>query len=157
MCKTCYGEVLLAGIADGLDCVMKTCPFDKCEVIVDQQAYKALLVFDEYKKYLNLLVNHIVDTSDSYLWCPGPGCERALYFPTLLSNIGQINIQCVCSQNFCSICQRDAHRPLKCKALKQWNTLWRSGKDDDMWMKAFTKKCPKCNIHIQKNQGCMHM
>lgn len=29
--------------------------------------------------------------------------------------------------------------------------------DNDMWLLANTKTCPKCKNAIQKNLGCMHM
>lgn len=30
-------------------------------------------------------------------------------------------------------------------------------KMDNLWMKINTKNCPKCNIPIEKNKGCIHM
>lgn len=43
--------------------------------------------------------------------------------------------------------------------LKDWLSLI-GGKQDllnELWIKKNTKKCPKCHIDIEKNQGCMHM
>ncbi len=34
------------------------------------------------------------------------------------------------------------------------------GKDDSLntgWIQKNSKACPQCKVHIEKNQGCMHM
>jgi len=57
-------------------------------------------------------------------------------------------------------CREEAHRPLSCSKFKEWMNLIggkNSDEIDSLWIKLNTKKCPKCKIDIEKNQGCMHM
>lgn len=42
---------------------------------------------------------------------------------------------------------------------KDWVNLTGGKKEylNELWIKQHTKKCPKCTVDIEKNQGCMHM
>ena len=65
---------------------------------------------------------------------------------------------CNCGNDFCFKCLKKAHRPITCELLQKWYDKIQGGEDDNsLWIKLNTKPCPKCKIHIQKNQGCMHM
>ena len=48
---------------------------------------------------------------------------------------------------------------MNCDLFGQWCELT-GGKNDklnQLWLIKNTKKCPKCKIDIEKNNGCMHM
>ena len=51
-------------------------------------------------------------------------------------------------------CRKEGHRPIKCKQLEEWEALLK-GKNsdfiDEAWIKLNTKKCPNCNVDIEKN------
>jgi len=41
--------------------------------------------------------------------------------------------------------------------VKNWEEFIDSDSNFKDWLKAYTKKCPKCHKNIEKNQGCNHM
>ena len=88
------------------------------------------------------------------MWCTGKNCTKVFE-----SKLGEpVDIHCECGAVFCFGCNEQAHRPIDCKTLEQWNNKV-GGPDTDgsAWIKLNTKNCPKCKVPIEKNRGCMHM
>lgn len=92
-------------------------------------------------------------------YCPSPGCEFIIINPRV--GAGTTDVFCDCGYGFCFKCNKDAHVPLDCyyRDLFEQKMKEDSGASDnsELWVKVNTKKCPKCQTPIQKNQGCMHM
>lgn len=57
----------------------------------------------------------------------------------------------------CWVCTEEAHRPAGCKTVSEWNIKNHAESENISWIRANTKKCPKCHRAIEKNQGCNHM
>lgn len=57
----------------------------------------------------------------------------------------------------CWVCAEEAHRPAGCKTVSEWNVKNHAESENISWIRANTKKCPKCHRAIEKNQGCNHM
>ena len=66
-------------------------------------------------------------------------------------------ITCKCHHAWCFNCRVQAHKPCSCELTKKWLSLCSTDKENVTWIRAYTKQCPKCNNHIEKNQGCNHM
>ena len=62
-----------------------------------------------------------------------------------------------CGYTFCFTCKEEAHKPADCNTVAQWNEKNCAESENILWIKANTKKCPKCRKPIEKNQGCNHM
>ncbi|XP_075265961.1 E3 ubiquitin-protein ligase RNF217-like isoform X2 [Convolutriloba macropyga] len=63
-----------------------------------------------------------------------------------------------CSLNWCFYCHSPSHKGLSCKENQKPDTAfveWRTTIDPDLNPNA--QKCPKCQIHIQRDGGCTHM
>jgi len=70
---------------------------------------------------------------------------------------------------FCFTCSKEPHWPLECSLLEKWLDRVREEVGDDLeektyedlaadlWLKANTRPCPKCNAPIEKYDGCNHM
>ena len=81
----------------------------------------------------------------------------------------------ICSNghSFCSLCDQPAHAPTSCDDQRAWvqkvkdeisDASAESGQSGDfndlanaLWLKANTKKCPRCSALIEKDEGCNHM
>ena len=68
-----------------------------------------------------------------------------------------LDVECKCGQLYCFTCKEEAHRPVDCQTVSEWNVKNCAESENLTWIIANTKPCPKCARPIQKNQGCMHM
>eukprot|EP00607_Mallomonas_marina_P001795 CAMPEP_0182439052 /NCGR_PEP_ID=MMETSP1167-20130531/86187_1 /TAXON_ID=2988 /ORGANISM="Mallomonas Sp, Strain CCMP3275" /LENGTH=237 /DNA_ID=CAMNT_0024632639 /DNA_START=389 /DNA_END=1099 /DNA_ORIENTATION=+ len=74
-----------------------------------------------------------------------------------------------CGFSSCLSCENGAHSPCSCEQWQDWikrvkeematTEDLKEGDDvaNQMWVAANTKKCPRCQTHIEKNEGCNHM
>jgi len=66
-------------------------------------------------------------------------------------------VLCKCGFKFCFKCGEEDHAPASCQMLQQWLDKCKNESETAHWIIANTKKCPKCLVRIEKNQGCNHM
>jgi ariadne-1 len=66
-------------------------------------------------------------------------------------------VRCDCGHPYCFKCGEEAHDPTSCAQLAVWTEKCSNESETANWILANTKKCPKCNARIEKNQGCNHM
>ena len=78
--------------------------------------------------------------------CPKPDCDSFLQKPI----IGPNYVKCENGHEFCFECLRVPHGKSSCEEVLE--------KDFQTWSKGkVIKKCPKCKIYTEKNEGCNHM
>ncbi|KRX08968.1 hypothetical protein PPERSA_08171 [Pseudocohnilembus persalinus] len=140
-CKKCYAQYLEQIITDmGKSCIYKTCPMDGCKLILNIETFQKIIACP--KNYCDTIIVMAYE-------------DQKLNFQQ-----NQMNVSCQCGQEFCSQCQKEAHRPVNCQKLLQWLDLIQGKNQENLnnaWIAVNTKKCPQCKVDIQKNQGCMHM
>jgi len=75
------------------------------------------------------------------------------------------------AHRFCFSCKKAPHWPIMCDGLEMWMETIKEeigvrGDEEGLsfeetaqrlWIKANTRPCPKCQIPIEKNDGCNHM
>ena len=84
----------------------------------------------------------------SIKWCPETGCENVVY----KSDYATVNeVKCLCGNEFCFLCSKEQHLPSSCDEVSDWAAKENDESDSLVWIKANTKKCPKCNTSIEKN------
>jgi ariadne-1 len=110
-----------------------------------------------------------VDSAFNLRWCPSASCQKIIRFRNIPGSCGTIkffqptetgsNVACDCGTVFCSTCGEEGHQPLSCSLGAKWRNLIHGKYKDisEKWITLNTKKCPKCTVPIQKNDGCMHM
>lgn len=86
-------------------------------------------------------------------WCPGQRCNLAVR----VFNAAQLTVKCRCGFAFCFRCAEEDHAPANCDQLSEWLQKCKNESETAHWIIANTKKCPKCAIRIEKNQGCNHV
>merc|ERR1719331_1111481 len=77
-----------------------------------------------------------------------------------MAGAGVKNVRCGpggCGCTFCFKCGEEAHEPSSCSELVSWVEKCQNESETANWILANTKRCPKCQTRIEKNQGCNHM
>lgn len=93
---------------------------------------------------------------------PTGGVNRKIAFPQ--------SVVCGKGHAFCVSCKGPSHSPSSCDDWRRWiariqavvSSVEGSDKDGNeianaLWVAANTKRCPKCELPIEKNEGCNHM
>eukprot|EP00467_Chlorarachnion_reptans_P022293 CAMPEP_0114494500 /NCGR_PEP_ID=MMETSP0109-20121206/4686_1 /TAXON_ID=29199 /ORGANISM="Chlorarachnion reptans, Strain CCCM449" /LENGTH=587 /DNA_ID=CAMNT_0001671543 /DNA_START=350 /DNA_END=2110 /DNA_ORIENTATION=- len=167
-CKRCWRNFLESEVSKGRTCLFARCPAMRCK---KQHVHKfgcacqqlvPSSVFDKYlnkrpdllKKYNEWNLQSFVEGQTGLVWCPNPSCNHIVEY----KHGGEKTIECQCGQRFCFTCLRPEHEPAPCDLVKKWINST-AVKDDatELWLKARTKTCPKCNVRIEKNKACNHM
>lgn len=151
-CKPCWRSYLSLKVAEGPLCIMTTCPAHGCKEVVNDHVFREFTVEEDYQKYSRFLLRSYVDINKCVKWCPSPGCNKAIS-----SSGGLSAVKCACGCLFCPRCGEEAHSPVTCEQLAAWQEKCRNESETANWILANTKKCPKCSVRIEKNQGCNHM
>ena len=97
----------------------------------------------KYKKYKIEL--EVINNPNKKL-CPFPNCDSYLE----LKDIKDQYVSCKNNHKFCFICLKNPHGKLPCDENIDKSIL-------EYAKNNFVKKCPKCGIVIEKNNGCNHM
>jgi len=98
----------------------------------------------------------LLESSQEVRWCPAPGCNKAIYDPTIQFD-NYVGI-CSCGMKFCWKCGKKVHTPASCEDITTWEEKNASGDLLSLkWVQENTKQCPKCKNPIEKNDGCFMM
>mmetsp|Transcript_74615 Transcript_74615/g.207394 ORF Transcript_74615/g.207394 Transcript_74615/m.207394 type:complete len:559 (+) Transcript_74615:186-1862(+) len=153
-CQDCWKGYLHSQVDDGKAAVQAKCPQHKCGRAVPSEMFRKFCDEDRVKKYEEWYVRTYVDDNPVVKWCTNPaGCSMACEY----LGVDQCEIKCACSFTWCWACGEESHRPADCKTVNAWNIKNSAESENISWIRANTKKCPKCHKPIEKNQGCNHM
>jgi len=159
-CSLCYREYLTTKIEEGPAVVFATCPEHKCTCLVPPELWVEAFAHhdkcvDLSTKYSKMVLDQFVGHNKRMRWCPAPGCDKIV-----MAGAGVANVRCHpggCNCAFCFKCGEEAHQPASCEELGSWTEKCQNESETANWILANTKRCPKCNTRIEKNQGCNHM
>jgi len=154
-CMPCWGSYIEAELDKGISCIKVKCPGNpKCGVRIAPTIVRAIL--GKRKKALGYYEDHLLENylqSHTALGrCPAPSC--AFIIESLEDHL---DTECECGHVSCFKCKDPGHGPASCELMEKWNELHTSEGENVTWIKANTKRCPKCRVNIEKNKGCMHM
>jgi ariadne-1 len=151
-CRDCWVAFLEHSIDNG-SCLTRSCPMPKCPETVGEEVYEMFLSASWFAKYTGMQIRSFVDDNEEFVWCPSPGCGRALGFSERKKSVS-----CDCNYRFCFRCKEAAHHPASCARAESWR-LRDKGADslNAKFLLNNTKPCPKCKVRTEKNGGCMHV
>ena len=123
------------------------CP-DDCGYILTQQNVEELLkeeiiILTKYKKFR---LNAELSQNPNLVWCMQPGCENIIK----VENNTNLIICSKCKVKMCLLCRSLWHEGQTCE--EAIDSEYKRYIDN-----VAVKKCPKCKVRIEKNQGCNHM
>jgi len=155
-CQECWKGYLQSQVETGKAAVQTRCPQHKCGRIVPADFFRRFCDEARQQKYEEWYLLSYVDDNPSVKWCPNPaGCKQQNACE--YQGVDSIEIRCNCCYVWCWGCAEEAHRPADCQTVTRWNVKNSAESENISWIRANTKKCPKCHKPIEKNQGCNHM
>ncbi|XP_060069176.1 uncharacterized protein LOC132549276 [Ylistrum balloti] len=161
-CDRCWNDHVTSA-ADGITGSI-SCPEYKCKSLVD---FDILLTTSNLqiveKVFRRRLSTDIAKRSDSK-WCPNKKCGRVVKCEK--HEIWKsTNVTCECGTEFCFDCLQSVHWPLSCRdhdkyleKLKEHGHIERANSPEEVF--TFTlrgKRCPVCNVFMEKKGGCLSM
>ena len=148
-CRTCFQNYLTAAAEQRffpLTCLGNEA---KCTERISLYAAKEVLSAADFDATASAAFESYVQTHPGELhYCPTPDCPQV--FPSAPEGIF---LQCPgCLVRICPTCKTDEHEGLTCAESKGGDNLFKEWVDQHD-----VKRCPGCNIAIEKDEGCNHM
>eukprot|EP01125_Pyxidicula_operculata_P012905 TRINITY_DN4250_c0_g1_i1.p1 TRINITY_DN4250_c0_g1~~TRINITY_DN4250_c0_g1_i1.p1 ORF type:complete len:337 (+),score=43.48 TRINITY_DN4250_c0_g1_i1:64-1074(+) len=151
-CYPCLKSWLQTSVQSNQDCV---CPDRNCGIVLTDQKDIKFLLKDSYQIYLQHRLRESLSPLPDYLWCPF--CPSGFFVDR--DDDSCKTVQCHhCNTNLCTGCKWTSHEGTCDEArLKLLELHGKENEESEQWKRNNTKQCPKCQVHIEKNQGCSHM
>jgi len=146
-CSNCWYDYLSIKIKENklpsIKCLNYNCKEKLSDKFIIRLLKSDINLIRKYKRYK--LELEIINDPNKKL-CPYPNCDSYLE----LKQIRNKDVTCKNNHTFCFECLKKPHGKLPCNA-----NLDKSMKE--YAKNNFVKKCPKCSIITEKNDGCNHI
>ena len=144
-CKQCWLNYLKSEISKGNTEEIK-CAHFSCDIIISENFILEHIKDDQslLEKYKKFKYRTEIFKDKNKKLCPHPDCDSYLQ----KSNKSKY-VKCQISHEYCFECLKPPHGNANCQSLDKKFLSWKNGKR--------VKKCPRCEIFIEKNEGCNHM
>ena len=109
---------------------------------------RRILSQEDFNKLCDLQISRFISKNPAYHSCFSPNCEQIFLSSETKENDGTFECE-LCGKWYCMKCKQ-SHKGYTCED-------WKFKLDDKALLALGIKKCPKCGIGIQKNEGCQHM
>ena len=145
-CTQCWLNYLKTLIAEAKVEKIKCVDHDCKEIISEEFILKHInadeQLINKYKKFKKRA--EIINDKNKRQ-CPNPDCESFL-----LKSSKTNYVKCENGHEYCFECLKPPHGNKKCDEIMEKEFIkWKK--------KRRVKRCPKCNIYTEKNEGCNHM
>ena len=146
-CTQCWLNYFKTLITDAkvehIKCVDHECTEIISEDFILKHIRDDKILMDKYKKFKKR-ADIINDTNKRQ--CPSPDCDSFLE-----KSETSKYVKCERGHEYCFDCLKPPHGKMKCDLIMEKEFL--------KWKKKHkrVKRCPKCKIYTEKNEGCNHM
>ena len=144
-CHNCLFNYLKTEISS-MKVTQIKCFVKDCDVILDENYIISKLREDEMliEKYKLFKQRAEIYLSEDKKFCPEPDCN------SYIQRGEDKYVQCRNGHKYCYICLKPWHGENECdEELDKDFQLWKSNK--------IVKRCPRCKMYTEKNEGCNHM
>ncbi|KAK2502926.1 hypothetical protein MC885_012748, partial [Smutsia gigantea] len=147
-CKLCLGEYPVEQMTTIAQCQCVFCTLIECMVAAE--------IMQRYKK---LQFEREVLLDPCRTWCPASTCQAVCQLQEMGLQTPQL-VQCkACDLEFCSACRANWHPGQGCPETMpitflpgEISSAFKLEEDD-----APIKRCPKCKVYIERDEGCAQM
>jgi hypothetical protein len=127
---------------------------DKCRVSIPIPIIQKFLLPQQFNQLINVAFTTYLDCHpQEFRYCPTPDCDQ----------IYRCNVDTAlkcpsCFAAVCSACHEEAHDGMTCAERKLHNDPAEQDRMNETWaLTSGAKKCPSCQVWIEKTEGCNHM
>jgi len=154
VCHECWAQGLAVHVSS-TESLRTTC-FSNCSLVVPPSVFRRFLAPELVAKYDRWTALQFTACASNTQACSAPGCKAVAHGKNVPDDVYS-EVACTCGTRWCFNCKADDHRPATCLQVKSWNDKSNDQDLTDMFIKANTKRCPKCQLKIIKDEGCAHM
>jgi len=171
-CEDCMRQYATVLIGEGMVTTL-TCPDAKCKKLgkLSDDEIEKLVDKTTFFRYKRLYFQREVELDPHRTFCPKPGCETVC---SVCSSRDQssgdplsaetrllypVPVSCpTCNFQFCSVCKFKWHAPKTCdENILAAGNLEATGVPYSPPEDADIKRCPRCSVPIERNDGCAQM
>uniref|UniRef100_A0A3Q2E9W9 RBR-type E3 ubiquitin transferase n=1 Tax=Cyprinodon variegatus TaxID=28743 RepID=A0A3Q2E9W9_CYPVA len=164
-CKLCLGEFPLEQMTTITQCQCVFCTLVRFFSFLE--LFQHLMGLKQpsglfYPSFQLLTLKCLVLLDPCRTWCPSSTCQAVCQLKETDSPAPPQLVQCaVCALEFCSACKANWHPGQACQEsnlpiasfLPGENSSFYKNEEDD----APIKRCPKCKVYIERDEGCAQM
>ena len=114
-----------------------------------------VLSYNELNNLFSASLIHFMSTNSSFSHCENSNCD--FVYNIEKSKIKGNTRKCTrCKGTYCILCKRQVYgisHEIQCEMEK----MKKIDVEDITWIEKYTVGCPRCNIRIEKNEGCNHL
>ncbi|XP_027476845.1 E3 ubiquitin-protein ligase RNF144A isoform X2 [Zalophus californianus] len=159
-CTLCLKQYVELLIKEGLETAI-SCPDAACpkQGHLQEDEIECMVAAEIMQRYKKLQFEREVLLDPCRTWCPASACQAVCQLQEMGLQTPQL-VQCkACDMEFCSACKASWHPGQGCpEALPitflpgETSSAFKLEEDD-----APIKRCPKCKVYIERDEGCAQM
>ncbi|OQR68813.1 E3 ubiquitin-protein ligase RNF14-like [Tropilaelaps mercedesae] len=174
-CHACTSTHFITQINDGCPNGLLSCMQPECTSEARFDQVRCLVGEELFQKYDRLLLDRYFNSRSDITSCPREHCDA----PVIIETASTIATCGACGFTFCLMCRRPSHGINVCetqnteqlaqrymqatpnerallerKFSKRYLSIIVNEFQSKDWIRENAKKCPKCQIYIQKSEGC---
>ncbi|KAI8550166.1 hypothetical protein RHMOL_Rhmol06G0083900 [Rhododendron molle] len=154
-CYDCTSKHIEARVQDNITVIC--CPEMGCKAELGFEACRDILSNDVIVRWDECLCMSLIPESHK-VYCPFKDCSAMLVNDTG-TTIGETECPS-CQRLICAKCRVPWHTEFTCQEF-EWLGVEGEGREDvfveELAKKKSWRKCPNCNMYVEKTEGCLHI
>ncbi|THF95787.1 hypothetical protein TEA_020805 [Camellia sinensis var. sinensis] len=154
-CHDCTSKHIAAKIQENIKTVL--CPGEDCTAALDFDACRQIIPKEVIVQWDEFLCKSMI-TKSQIIYCPFRDCSAML-----VNDSGEIieETNCpACKRSICARCHVPWHVEFTCKEFMRLGGKKRGKENmlvEELAKKKSWRKCPECEIYVEKTEGCSHI
>ncbi|XP_074144177.1 E3 ubiquitin-protein ligase RNF144A isoform X2 [Sminthopsis crassicaudata] len=159
-CTLCLKQYVELLIKEGLETAI-SCPDAACPKRghLQENEIECMVASEIMQRYKKLQFEREVLLDPCRTWCPSSTCQAVCQLQDMGPQTPQL-VQCkACNMEFCSSCKANWHPGQSCQETMpvtflpgETSSSFKIDEED-----APIKRCPKCRVYIERDEGCAQM